>query len=175
LLKRKKDPLRKTFEILYSVRLLKDRVSRIQSRLDDRASELSERLVQLQMHGDKYLASRYAEEVANLRKLSSRLSMLMYVLDKVDLAVQHAIVRREFSSLASELSGLIKDVGKLPESRIPDLGILFADLEASVRELTDIVSYDLPGPSYNPPANSEVSRIIEEAKATLREKLEPVH
>ncbi|MEM0004095.1 MAG: hypothetical protein QXE10_07230 [Desulfurococcaceae archaeon] len=170
--KRKKDPLRKGFELLRDVRILKDRVSKIQSRIDERAEELSKKLVDLQMKGEKYLAARYAEEIARLKDLSQRFSLIMFILDKVDLAIQHSIMRNEFQVLAEELKDLVKEVVKLPEARIPDVSVLFADLEASVRELSEVSmsEYSL---SYNPPSNSEVKAILEEAKEVLRKKLEP--
>jgi division protein CdvB (Snf7/Vps24/ESCRT-III family) len=172
LFKRKKDPLRKGFELLRDVRILKDRVSKIQSRIDERAEELSKKLVDLQMKGEKYLAARYAEEIARLKDLSQRFSLIMFILDKVDLAIQHSIMRNEFQVLAEELKDLVKEVVKLPEARIPDVSVLFADLEASVRELSEVSmsEYSL---SYNPPSNSEVKAILEEAKEVLRKKLEP--
>jgi len=112
---------------------------------------LTKKLVELQMKGDNYLSRRYAEEIANLKNLSKRLAVLMFILDKVDLAVQHAIVRYEFNTLATELSSLIREVGKLPETKIPDLGVLFADLEENIRELSDMDYTDLPVVDYNPP------------------------
>lgn len=170
--KRKKDPLRKGFELLRDVRILKDRVGKIQSRIDERVEELSKKLVDLQMKGEKYLASRYAEEIARLKDLSQRFSLIMFILDKVDLAIQHSIMRNEFHVLANELKDLIKEVVKLPEARIPDVSVLFADLEASVRELSEISMSDY-SLSFNPPSNSEVKAILEEAKEVLRKKLEP--
>jgi hypothetical protein len=164
--------LRKGFELLRDVRILKDRVGKIQSRIDERVEELSKKLVDLQMKGEKYLASRYAEEIARLKDLSQRFSLIMFILDKVDLAIQHSIMRNEFHVLANELKDLIKEVVKLPEARIPDVSVLFADLEASVRELSEISMSDY-SLSFNPPSNSEVKAILEEAKEVLRKKLEP--
>lgn len=171
--RRKKDPLRKGFELLRDVRVLKDRVSRIQNRIDERAEELNKKLVDLQMKGEQYLATRYAEEIARLKELSQRFSLIMFILDKIDLAIQQAIMRHEFSVLASELKDLVKDVTKLPETRIPDVSLLFADLEASVRELSEISMSEYASISYNPPSSSEVKAILEEAKEELRKKLEP--
>jgi division protein CdvB (Snf7/Vps24/ESCRT-III family) len=170
---KKRDPLRKSFEILRDVRILRDRITRIQSRLDDRAAELSKRLVDLQSRGETYLATRYAEEIANLKRLSSGLSLVLVVLDKIDLAIQHAIIRREFATLASELSTLLRDLSKLPETRIPELSVVYADLETGVRELMELSSSEALSITYNPPTGSEVRAILEEAKTALRERLEP--
>lgn len=168
---KKKDPLRKGYEILRDIRLLKDRISRIQNKIDERAKQLADRLVELQMRGDKYIANRYAEEIARLRDLSNRLSVVLFVLDKMDLAVQHAIVRNELGTLAVELRGVMRDIMSLPESKIPEVSIIFAELDSDVRELSEITAS--PISTYNPPSNSEIRAILEEAKETLRKRLEP--
>lgn len=173
---RKRDPLRKSIEVLYSVRLIKDRISMLQSRVEERTKELTKRLVDLQTRGENYLAKKYAEEISKLRQLSNRLSTLLLVVDKVDLALQRAIVLREYTVISSELRDLLKDISKLPEFKLPDLSLLFAELEESVRELWDMsVVGGGEVLSYNPPSDSEVKAIMEEAKAILREKLEPAH
>lgn len=172
---KKKDPLRKGVEVLYSLRLIKDRVSRLQSKIDERAEELAKRLIDLESRGESYLAKRYAEEIAKLRELSRRLATLLLVVDKVDLAVQHAIVLREFNLIATELKDIVKDISKLPETKLPDLGVLFAELEESVRELSEISTPSYGSElNYSPPSSSEVKAILEEARDVLRKKLEPV-
>jgi len=171
---RRKDPLRKSIELLYSVRLIKDRISRLQSRVDERVDELSKRLISLESRGETYLAKRYAEEIARLRGLSRRLSTLLLVVDKVDIALQHAIVLREFKLIAAELTDIVKGVSKLPETKLPDLAILFAELEEGVRELSEISASGYGGlPSYSPPSSSEVKAVLEEAKEVLKKQLEP--
>lgn len=168
---KKKDPLRKGFEILRDIRVLKDRINRIQSRIDDRTEELSKKLVDLQVKGEKYLATRYAEEIARLKDLSNRLSVVLLVLDKMDIAVQHAIVRNELNMLASELKDIMKEVSRLPETRLPDIGIIFADLESNIRELTELtITSSL---TYNPPSDSDIKAVLNEAREMLKKSLEP--
>ncbi|MEM4481811.1 MAG: hypothetical protein QXK88_03045 [Desulfurococcaceae archaeon] len=171
---RKKDPLRKGFELLYTTRLLKTRVSRVQSRLNDRIGELSKRMLDLEARGEGYLAKRYAEEIAKLKELSRRMDTLLLVVDKVDLAIQHALVLKEFNSLSRELAVLLKDVTKLPESHMPDVGILFADLEESVRELSSLTGTWSTGTlNHAHPSDTEVKAILAEAREILRKNLEP--
>lgn len=172
---RKKDPLRKGFETLASLRMLKDRVSRIQGRIDERVAELSKRLIDLQARGEAYLARRYAEEIARLKDLSSRLGDLVLIIEKIDLAIQHAIVMKEFSDLANELQVLLRDMSRLPETRLPDISVIFADLEQSVRELSELTRSGYSGSmNYSVMTGSDVRVILEEAKEILRKRLEPV-
>lgn len=171
---KKRDPLRKGFEVLYTVRLLKSRINRVQNKISERINELSKRMLDLEAKNEKYLAKRYAEEIAKLKGLSRRIDVLHYVVDKVDLAVQHAIVLKEFQVLSKELGILLKDITKLPETRIPDVSILFADLDEMIRELSDITGVtSTDALTYTNPSSSEVKTILSEAREMLRRSLEP--
>lgn len=164
--------LRKAVETLYTVRLLRDRVSRIYSRIEERRAELTKRMLDLETMGERYLAKRYAEEIARLGNLMKRLSTIQLVLEKVDLAIQHAVMIRDLASLSVELSQLLKDMSRLPETRIPDLNIIFADLEQTVRELSELTLSGGVELSYTPASSSEVAKILEEAREVLRKNLD---
>jgi len=167
------DPLKKAFETLYTVRLFRDRVSRLYNRLDERRSELKARMLLLESKGESYLAKRYAEETVKLEGLLKNLATIQLVLDKVDIALQHSIVMREFNTLVLELKPLIEELSKLPIIRnIPEMGLLLADLEESVRELADLQTSP-PNITYSVPTTSEVKAVLEEAREALKKKLEP--
>lgn len=172
---KRKTPLRKGYEVLVSLRVFRDRVNRIQGRIEERISELSKRLIDLQSRGDTYLARRYAEEIARLKNLAERLSALATILDKVDFAVQRAIMMDEFRELSTELLELLRDMSKLPEIRLPEVSVLFADLEHGVRELVEVTRSSYIDPvKYDIHTDSDVKAVLEEAKDILRKKLEPV-
>lgn len=171
LLKQEK-PLRKAVEVLYFVRVLRDRINRVYSRIEERKSELTKRMVDLENMGERYLAKRYAEEIARLNELLKRLSAIQLVLEKVDLAIQHAVIMRDLAGLSVELNKLLKDLSRLPETRIPDIGIMFAELENSVRELAELTSSRSFETSYNTPSSSDVAKILDEARELLRKNLE---
>jgi division protein CdvB (Snf7/Vps24/ESCRT-III family) len=171
-LPRRGDPMRKAVETLYLIRVTRDKLSRMASRIEERKAELTRRMVDLEAKGEKYLAKKYAEEIARLHELLKRLSALQLVIEKMDLAVQHAIVMRDLTTLSLELTALMKDVSKLPEARIPDLAVMFSELEATARELSE-VAFSGATLSYSPPSSSEVSKILEEAREVLKKSLMP--
>lgn len=170
---KRNDPLRKAFETLYTVRLFRDRVSRLYNRLDERKNELRARMLLLESRGESYLAKRYAEETVKLEGLLKNLATIQLVLDKVDIALQHAIVIREFNTLVLELKPLIEDLSKLPLIKnVPEMGLLLADLEESVRELAELQTSP-PSITYSAPSTSEVKAVLEEAREALKKRLEP--
>ncbi|WP_048078643.1 hypothetical protein [Desulfurococcus mucosus] len=170
--KRSRDPLRKALEALYHVRLLRDRIDTLYNRISERREALFERLTDLESKGERYLAKRYAEEISKLDKLLSRLAAVQLVVEKVDLALQYAINMREFSGVASEVSSLVKDLSKLPELNIPDLNLAFAELQVSIRELSEASGPGALDLSYSPPGGSDVKRILEEAREVVKKRLE---
>jgi len=173
LLFKRKEPLRKAFEALYTVRVFRDRVKRLYSRLDERKNELKNRMAMLELRGETYLAKRYAEEIVKLEGLLRSLSSIQLVLEKVDTALQHAIVVKEFSALVEELKPILQDLSQQSVIKsIPEMGLLLADLEESVRELADL-QMSPPSVEAGVQSNSEIKAVLEEAKEILRKKLEP--
>jgi len=170
---KRKEPLRRAFEALYTTRLFRDRVSRLYNRLEERRNELKNRMVMFELRGETYLAKRYAEEIAKLDSLLKNLAAIQLVLEKIDTALQHAIVVREFSTLVEELKPILQELSELPLIRsIPDMGLLLADLEESVRELAELQTAP-PSLTTSSPSTSEIKTILEEAREVLRKKLEP--
>ncbi|MCY0867723.1 MAG: hypothetical protein OWQ48_00610 [Desulfurococcus sp.] len=170
--RRKRDPLRVSLEMLHKVRVLRDRIDVLYNRVEERRKALFERLVDLESKGEKYLAKKYAEEVSKLDKLLSRLSLVQLVLEKVDLALQYSINMRKFAELASEVNGLVKDLSKMPEFNIPDLSMVFVEFEGLVKELEDASRTGSPvSLEYSPPLDGDVKKILEEARAIVKERL----
>jgi len=171
--RRTRDPLRKALETLYHTRSLRNRIDMLYNRISERREVLFERLTDLQARGEKYLAKRYAEEISKLDKLLSRLAAVQLVLEKIDLALQYAINMREFSGFASEINNLVKELSRVPELNIPDLNLVFIELQSSARELSEISEVgSTVNIDYTVSGDSDVKRILEEAKEIMKKRLE---
>jgi len=165
--------LRNAIETLYRVRLLGNRLESLVDRITERRNALFERMVELQSRNEKYLSKKYAEEIARLDKLASRLTTIRLVVEKIDLSLQYAINMREFNDLSKELTSLVSELKKLPESNLPELNMIMMGLEESVREMTEISHGGGGGISFNVDGSSQdVWRILEEAREVMRKKLE---
>ena len=165
--------MRNAIETLYKVRLLGNRLESLVDRITERRNALFERMVELQSRNEKYLSKKYAEEIARLDKLASRLTTIRLVVEKIDLSLQYAINMREFNDLSKELTSLVSDLKRLPESNLPELNMIMMGLEESVREMAEIshggggdISLNVDG-SYQ-----DVRRILEEAREVMKKKLE---
>jgi len=168
-----RDPLRNAIETLYKVRLLGNRLESLVDRITERRNALFERMVELQSRNEKYLSKKYAEEIARLDKLASRLTIIRLVVEKIDLSLQYAINMREFNDLSKELTSLVSELKKLPESNLPELNMIMMGLEESVREMAEISHGGGGGISFKVDGSSQdVRRILEEAREVMKKKLE---
>jgi division protein CdvB (Snf7/Vps24/ESCRT-III family) len=168
-----RDPLRNAIETLYKVRLLGNRLESLVDRITERRNALFERMVELQSRNEKYLSKKYAEEIARLDKLASRLTTIRLVVEKIDLSLQYAINMREFNDLSKELTSLVSELKKLPESNLPELNMIMMGLEESVREMAEISHGGGGGISFNVDGSSQdVRRILEVAREVMKKKLE---
>ncbi|WP_052891634.1 hypothetical protein [Thermosphaera aggregans] len=168
-----RDPLRNAIETLYKVRLLGNRLESLIDRITERRNALFERMVELQSRNEKYLSKKYAEEIARLDKLASRLTTIRLVVEKIDLSLQYAINMREFNDLSKELTGLVNELKRLPESNLPELNMIMMGLEESVREMAEVSHGGGGGISFNVDGSSQdVRRILEEAREVMKKKLE---
>ncbi|AFK51784.1 hypothetical protein TCELL_1362 [Thermogladius calderae 1633] len=172
-LRRKKvDPLKSALTALYNVRASIQRLDSLIDRISSRRSKLMDMAVDLQARGETFLAKRYAEEIAKLDKMRSRLEVLKLVLEKVSLSIDLAITMRDFKLIADEVSSIVSEIKKIPESRMPDLAVYFAELDSSIRELASADIDVGPPLSYDTTETPDVRRVLEEARSLLKTKLE---
>jgi Conserved protein implicated in secretion len=165
--------LRNAIETLYKVRLLGNRLESLVDRITERRNALFERMVELQSRNEKYLSKKYAEEIARLDKLASRLTTIRLVVEKIDLSLQYAINMREFNDLSKELTSLVCELKRLPESNLPELNMIMMGLEESVREMAEIGHGGGGGIGLNVDGSyQDVRRILEEAREVMKKKLE---
>ncbi len=168
--KRKKEtPYKKIVTALYNVKNALQRIEVFIDRIDARRRKMFEITAELEMKGQHELAKRYAVEIARLDNIKARLVSLHLVLEKVYLSLEYALTMRNFTSVAKQVLLLTKEIKRLPESTIPDIGMALINLEESLRAIEDNGMIDVI--EYNPPSNSEVDKILEEAKIIVTEKL----
>lgn len=170
--RKNRDALRLSLELLAKVKAFRHRADLLYNRLLDRRQALMDRLVQLESRGEKYLSKIYANEIANLDKLISHMSLLIFVLEKVETSIQYAITLRDFRSLTSELSEVMGDIAKMPEIKaVPDLNLYLIDIESLLREMSNA---EAPSFMATPveTSGSDAKKILEEAREVLRKKIE---
>ncbi len=171
--RKKKDPFKETVYAIYNARQASMRIEMLMDRIRSRRRRLLEMAAELDMRGQKYLAKRYAQEIAKLDKMYARLSNLHLVMEKISASLEYALTMRNFSVIARDVLGLTEDIKKLPESTIPDIGLSLTQLEYSLRSVADQASISMDVVDYEPASSSEVEKILEEARLIVNRKLVP--
>ncbi len=171
--RKKKDPFKETIYAIYNARQASMRIEMLMDRIRNRRRRLLEMAAELDMRGQKYLAKRYAQEIAKLDKMYARLSNLHLVMEKISASLEYALTMRNFSVIAKDVLGLTEDIKRLPESTIPDIGLSLTQLEYSLRSIADQATISMDVVDYEPASSSEVEKILEEARLIVNRKLVP--
>jgi len=169
---KEREVLRKALYALQSVKYSIRRLEVLMDTITTRRTKLLNIAAQLEARGETYLAKRYASEVAKLDALYSRLASIKLVLEKIASVIEYAITMNSFRGLVGGITDLVKDLKKLPEASIPDIGLMLADIEHAVRELEDAQMAPADTMDISMPLEPDVERILEEARAILKSKLE---
>jgi division protein CdvB (Snf7/Vps24/ESCRT-III family) len=170
--KKKIDPIRETVYAIYNLKRGINRLEALMDRIMSRRKRMLEIAAQLEARGESFLAKKYAAEIAKLDKIYSRLADLKLVLEKISISLEYTLSLRNFQSTARDIAALLNDLKRLPETTIPEIGLMITNLEHSIKNLeeTDYDIIDLPDITYA--SDRDVGRIIEEAREILRKKLE---
>lgn len=168
--RRKDSPYKQLIASMYKLKNALNRIEMFIDRIDSRRKKMFEIVTELEMKGQHELAKRYSIEITKLDAIKSRLYALHLVLEKVYLSLEYALTLRNFSGIAREVLGITDKIKKLPESTIPDINMALIDLEYSLRSIEGGESM-VDAVEYTPASNSEVEKILEEARMVIRERL----
>ena len=171
--KRKKvDPIRETVYAIYNVKQGINRLDVLMDRIMSRRRRLLDIAAQLEARGESFLARKYASEIAKLDKIYSRLADLKLVLEKLAIGLEYTLSVRKFHETARDISALLNELKKLPETTIPEIGLIITNLEHSIKNLEES-NYTIPdAPDLTYSSDHEVSKIIEEAREIVKKRLE---
>jgi division protein CdvB (Snf7/Vps24/ESCRT-III family) len=169
--KKKRDPFKDAVYALYSAKQARSRIELLMDKISSRRRRLLEMAAELELRGQKYLAKRYAQEIAKLDGIYSRLGSLNLILEKISVSLEYSITLRNFKSIAHEVLALTGQIRKLPESTIPDLSMSLANLEYSLRSIEDTGGDIVDMGNYEPATSSDVEKILAEAREILKRRL----
>ncbi|MBW9141465.1 MAG: Snf7 family protein [Candidatus Aramenus sp.] len=155
----------------YQLRSMISRLDAYIGRMQERDKILFERVVEAQMAKDTARAAMYANEVAEIRKISKQLLMTQIALEQVELRLETVSeIGDVFVNLVpvvgviNELRGVLK--GVMPELSV-ELGALGEGLQEVVVEAGDFTG----AYSYSSAPTAEARKILEEASAIAEQKM----
>ncbi|WP_054836060.1 cell division protein CdvB1/B2 [Metallosphaera hakonensis] len=141
------------------------------SRLQERDRTLFERVVSAQMAKDTSRATMYANEVAEIRKMSKQLIMTQIALEQVQLRLETVSEVSEVFVNLIPIVGVVNELktalkGVMPEISL-ELSSLSEDLQTVVIEAGDFAG----GYSYTSAASPEARKILDEASTIAEQRM----
>ncbi|MFP3162567.1 MAG: cell division protein CdvB1/B2 [Acidianus hospitalis] len=167
-----KEPLKyRLVQVHYQISSMISRLDAYISRMQERDKTLFERVVEAQMAKDTARAAMYANEVAEVRKITKQLIMTQIALEQVELRLETV------SELGDVFVNLVPVVGVINELRsvirgvMPELSVELGELGEGLQEVV-IEAGDFTGASgISAAPTAEARKILEEAAAVAEQKM----
>ncbi|MET1159764.1 MAG: hypothetical protein ABWW65_02275 [Thermoprotei archaeon] len=171
--RRRVDPVRETLYALYHVKQGISRIEALMDRIMNRRKKLLEVAAKLEARGETFLAKKYAVEISKLDKIYARLADLRLVLEKISTSLEYALSLRNFKEVSENILEILNDVKKLPESTIPEIGLVIANLEHYLRNIEESsISMPEMASVFELPSDNETEKILSEAREIVKKRLE---
>ncbi|HID17876.1 TPA: hypothetical protein EYP26_06260 [Candidatus Bathyarchaeota archaeon] len=165
-------PLRKRISlILSSLKIQLKRLERASYRLEQRDKLLYGKCVAALQRGDKFLASLYANECAEIRKIAKITLFSQLALEKVALKLETV---RDFGDMAYAMSSITSIIGALKDglrSVMPEFSVKLDEVNGELQSLVTEIGEATEG-SLEIGSTSEDSRkILDEANVVAEQKM----
>lgn len=154
-----KDKLQNVFS---NLKAYHNKIFLIKSRLQAREKELFEKVVKAKQYKKEELASIFANEVAEIRKLQKNLEAVSLAIEQVVLRIETLMQIEEFTGAISATKSLIQSIKDKVGQLSPELGVALEELANSMEGI------DLNYPEYDvfkTGINEEAEAVMKEAAA----------
>jgi len=155
----------------YKLRAMLNKLDIYIGRLQERDRILFERVVEAHMSKDTARASMYANEVAEIRKISKQLISYAAALEQVELRLE------TFTELGDVFSNLIPVIGVVKELRnamrgvMPEMGLELAELEESLQSIVVEAGEFTGGGLEYVGTSPEARKILDEAAVLANQRM----
>lgn len=167
-----KEPLR--YRLIHTDYKIKSMISRLDvyiSRMQERDKVLFERVVEAQMTKDTARAAMYANEVAEIRKVTKQLIATQIALEQVSLRLETVGELGDIFANLGPIVGVISELKTALKGIMPELSIELSDIGDSLQEVL-MEAGDFTGSPYvGTPSSPEARKILEEATAIAEQKM----
>ena len=165
-------PLR--YRLIMAHYKLKTTINRLDiyiSKLQERDRALFEKVVEAQMNKDTARAAMYANEIAEIRKITKQLLTTQIALEQVELRLETVSELGDvFTSLIPVL-GVIRELRQAIKGVMPELSVELGELEDGLQEVV-IEAGQFTGTGIDYTVTSpEARKILEEASAIAEQRM----
>lgn len=153
---------------------LKTTISRLDvyiSKLQERDKALFEKVVEAQMNKDTARAAMYANEIAEIRKVTKQLLTTQIALEQVELRLETISELGDvFTSLIPVL-GVVRELRQAMKGIMPELSVELAELEEGLQEVVIEAGEFTGGGIDYTMTTPEAKKILEEASAVAEQRM----
>jgi len=167
-----KDPLKmRLIQAQYRVRSMISRLDAYIARMQERDRSLFERVVEAQMSKDYTRAAMYANEVAEIRKITKQLLTTQIALEQVSLRLETITELGDVYVNLIPVMGVISELKTTLKGVMPELSIELAELGDGLQEVV-IEAGEFGGVSAVGVASSpEARKILDEASMVAEQRM----
>lgn len=167
-----KDPLKmRLIQAQYKVRSMISRLDAYIARMQERDRSLFERVVEAQMSKDYTRAAMYANEVAEIRKITKQLLTTQIALEQVSLRLETITELGDVYVNLIPVMGVINELKTTLKGVMPELSIELAELGDGLQEVV-IEAGEFGGVSAAGVASSpEARKILDEASMVAEQRM----
>lgn len=167
-----KEPLRhKLIMAQYKLRTTLSRLDVYISKLQERDRTLFERVVEAQMNKDKERASMYANEIAEIRKVTKQLITTQIALEQVELRLETITELGDVFGNLIPVVGVIKELKDSMKGMMPELSLELSEVEEGLQEVI-IEAGDFTGGNIEfAPSSVEAKKILQEASVIAEQRM----
>ncbi|QIW25349.1 hypothetical protein EWF20_08370 [Sulfolobus sp. S-194] len=153
---------------------LKTTISRLDvyiSKLQERDKALFEKVVEAQMNKDTARAAMYANEIAEIRKVTKQLLTTQIALEQVELRLETISELGDvFTSLIPVL-GVVRELRQAMKGIMPELSVELAELEEGLQEVVIEAGEFTGGGIDYTMTTPEARKILEEASVVAEQRM----
>ncbi|MDT7872449.1 MULTISPECIES: cell division protein CdvB1/B2 [unclassified Stygiolobus] len=165
-------PLR--YKLVMANYRLKTTISRLDvyiSKLQERDRSLFEKVVEAQMSKDNMRAAMYANEIAEIRKITKQLLATQIALEQVQLRLETVTELGDVFNSLIPVVGVIRELRYAMKGVMPELSVELADLEEGLQEIV-IEAGEFSGTGVDFTSTSpEARKILEEATMVAEQRM----
>ncbi|MEM0174438.1 MAG: cell division protein CdvB1/B2 [Sulfolobaceae archaeon] len=153
---------------------LKTTINRLESyisRLQERDRTLFERVVEAHMNKDTMRAAMYANEIAEIRKITKQLLVTQIALEQVELRLETVTELGDVFTSLIPVIGVIRELKAAIRGVMPELSFELAELEEGLQEVV-LEAGEFTGSRIDFSATSpEARKILEEAAVIAEQRM----
>ena len=167
-----KQPLKyKLVTANYKLRTTINRLEVYISKMQERDRVLFERVISAQMAKDNARASMYANEIAEIRKMTKQIMGVQIALEQVQLRLETVTEVADVFNNLIPVIGVVRELKNAIKGVMPEISMELAEVEEGLQEVV-IEAGDFTGTSVEQAATSpEARKILQEASMIAEQRM----